>query len=276
MNSLNPEFRSENEHRKYPLLEDASTSISDSSILDIRGWTRKPVIDPKIHTVSRWDDSGDPAPSVVSGLSSHLQAGYIQIFLELFSGSLLANRVLALNIPVDNVSWPIAVSGQALDPSGVLLVKVVASIGADILVDMPENASLMSNISVPIEPTLIIPIGGQVVDQLRVIHQDSTPEDYLHGKLVLRQGINSRITQRNSVLEFLAEKHAGLGNQLYEGNDRGKCRGVLYVNSSNPDSKGNFFIKGGNGIVITDYPEEHRINIGVVPDSKLIGCSDGE
>lgn len=277
MNTQNPSFLSENRNRQYPLSEDSSWPLSSSSILDLRGWSRLPILaNPRVHTVSRWDDSGSTAPAVQSDLAAYLVAGNIQIFLELFDYSSLANRIISINIPVDNSTWPYLAKGQLIDGSGVLVAQINATVDSAITGDLPGNADIFSAISCPIEPALIVPIGGQVIDQLKVIHQDGTPDEYIRGKVVIKQGINSRITQRNSTIEFLAEKYAGLGNNKYEGDDRGKCRGVLHINSSSPNDKGFFFIKGENGVVVTDYPEEHRINIGIVPDSKLIGCSDGD
>lgn len=271
MINIKPEFRSENLNRAYPIEEDASWDVTNSSILDIRGWTRLAPIDPVIHSISRWDDIGDTTPSVLTDLAGLLEAGYIQIFFEVFNKTDLADRVIVVNIPSNTTDWPATVSGSVTNEAGIMTGYISVTVGESILDDVP-NSNVVSGVA--IEPTLIVPIGGQVVDEFRVIHQDSSPDQYLKGNLTFLQGINSRSTQRGSIIEFFAEKYAGLGNQIYDGNDRGKCRGVLSVNASSPGNNGKFTIKGSNGVVVTDYPDEHRIDIGVIADTKLVGCED--
>lgn len=253
------EFLNENSQRAYPLRENSQpvdtlsgTPLPQDLLLDLSGYSLLPV-----HSVRLFKYSG--ADSGVVGPYAPLE-GSSTLFFRINTGG----TSFDVGVPIVDMSYGARASGSLAMPGDVTVkaVALVVTIGAGTL---PDDEEFDFGISAPLEPSLIFDMSGSQVNLLEVIRQDVA--DYVvHGDVKLRAGYNMDIAQIGQTITLSPARGAGeLG--LYDAvSGTSPCTGlVLSISGVRPNLRGEFVLKGGKGIVIEDFPDDHKIVITASP-----------
>lgn len=193
--------------------------------------------------------------------------------------------IVCFYVPLDNTIWPYAcVSsfygnqssphyGRKIFEGKLVVGQSVLQICGEAMGPDGPSEELNALFEGPyIEPSQIMEIGGTVIDSFDVISPDETPTRYLSGDIKFQPGINTSIIQSDNTITAYTALNNGLGRSVYSGTDKGACDGILMINGVQADSNGVFLIKGENGIIVTDYPNEHKIKISIDPNNPAFQC----
>lgn len=304
MNASYPSFLDENASRFYPFAEGESvvvpsntSGLSDNDIfLDFRGWSRRKLL-PAVRLIAADAAYSDGSHTPHPGLDAYSRTGNLMVFFEAFfttdSGD-LGSRVACFYIPLGmpDSDFPYtSISGAAM-PNGAKWweAKIVVTKKAYDLVDLsgvefdgsgnpvvPESTSIdvYQEYDSALEPCQFFEIGGIAVDQLNVIPDMDNPQSarYLSGKVSVIPGANTSVSQSGKSISVSARLGGGTGRSVYSGKDLGDaCSGLLSINGVSPDKSGNFYVKGGGGILVEDIPASHEIRISLDKNNRAFAC----
>ena len=257
--------------------------FGNAAFLDLRCWTKLKLIEmPRLFGAYV---SGD----IPDGLMEpFIREGFLNIFFEVhYIGIQTAPRyesIVCFYVPLDNTIWPYACvssfyGNQSSPHYGRKIFEGKLVVGQSVLEICPEelgsdpSGERNALFGGPyIEPSQIMEIGGTVMDSFDVISPDETPTRYLSGDIKFQPGINTSIIQSDNTITAYTALNDGLGRSVYSGTDKGACDGILMINGVQADSNGVFLIKGENGIIVSDYPSEHKIKISIDPNNSAFQC----
>ena len=265
------EFLSENAQRRYPFQEDSSllnntgdTVLADNVILDLRGIHReRPEVSPQLLAVIGSDGA--------SIFDLDALAGFYSFFFAM--GRSAESLIFQVAVPSDNTQWPfvqeVTIADENYPGRDVRLGTLRVTLGEGVA-DLASDVSLGFVQTCLIETALVAQAYRTQVDSIKVAHV-SGPDDIVGGdlRIIGGYGINTQLLVDG--LEINAIAGAGsLGfftGAVHEPEDSACSGRVLSISGQRPNPRGKFYIRGENGISVTDLPDEHKIQLRVTTAS---------
>jgi len=263
------EFINENSQRAYPFVENSipfssinNFQLPQDVIVDLIGYSLIPIQSVKL----------------------------ISYYNSVFTFRIQSNATVFIDVPITCSSF----TAGAKYHGSVPLLGDPSVIGANIAItigggNISVNTACNFADTAPVESGLMFDMSGSQINLLEVIRKDH-PDYLVHNDVSLIGGFNVDVVQNDNAIVLTARLGGGhLGK--YEGyNDPDEmpigddpasstnsiCSALKVIESisgAKPDDKGRFLFVGEKGVVVKDYPLEHKITITAsVPHPTQQGC----
>lgn len=231
------QFYEQNQFRAYPFREDArlvgtvtgsdSICIANAAFVDLR------------ITLSKTIPEG---PTVLESIAHQ----GVNLLLHLSRGA----YPLSIQVPVSN-----EVVTRGSDPAGVYTFLVVTGPALTTLAEAIGSGNTLTLTSAPeLVPTLVRDASGASV------HSISDGTTVLTGPVILEEGFNCEASVSRSRIHLVPRLGRGAGTSCED--TAITCAKALFrINGQEANSKGEFRLVGGKGILISPRPSQHTIDI---------------
>jgi hypothetical protein len=272
----NPNFISENAERSFPfeMSKDISDIVPNDCFLDIKGFSRSPLNGKvKLSLITKWT-IGTIKPSVPAQYSNLVSQGHIQFFFVFPSTP--NDLILSVDIPISTSDYPHRVTSSMSDDAGTKFLYMSSIVGESCQSIIQSSSGFIQLNDAFLEPSVISKLYKRSIDQLKIKHRNGSVE-FVKGDVIMINGRNCSVSQSSNTILFNALVGLGTGRGIYQGDEANeKCDGISSINGVLPSDSGVFKLEGGNGVIIENYPEQHKIVISIQKNSRVLKCNTEE
>ena len=270
------EFLDENARRRYPLAQgclpavlvdadlDAPTLWPDDVLLDLRGFYRGNPHGEPVYLAAWSGAASAAAPPFAPGANGSL-------FFTL--GGRVTPTILRFDLPAAPLVFPLRLRAALPDPNvdanfaytGSSLGALELTLGAGTL-DLPATAAWTFGANAPLEPGTVFQLHGGQVDQLGGLPVD-LPGFLVGGDVRFTGGysvdVRTDVVGGVPVVQLDARVGGGTLGRLENTAGDADCAGgaLLSLNGLGPDGRGRFYLRGGPGVRVDNFPAAHRITV---------------